>query len=356
LKKFYSVVFIMVVFLILNNSGNSQNLFFDDFWYPVRDSLEGMGGWFRSGANSSENIRIVSPGLTYPGYYGSGLGNMVFLNNPTSGGDIVLHNFTAQTSGTLYLSFLIWVDSLSANAGSGHVIGFDQSGGTTNMNTCLYIQKLTSSTYKLGISKTDDASYGNTIYNTNRSYLVIMKYSFISGTDNDSTKMFVYAATVPATEPALPTTFSTAGHDMVNNGQVFISNGYAQTGLKYSSVKIDGIKIGTSWLTSVLHNSIRTISNAVPEHYRLNQNYPNPFNPSTSIKFEVAVHGNKSEQQVRLTVFDINGREVQTLVNERLQPGTYETTFDGSRLNSGVYFYMLRAGGFTETKKLLLVK
>jgi hypothetical protein len=58
----------------------------------------------------------------------------------------------------------------------------------------------------------------------------------------------------------------------------------------------------------------------------------------------------------QLKIYDITGREVKTLVNEQLQPGTYEVTFDGSNLPSGVYFYQLRAGDFTETKKLILLK
>ncbi|MCX6157423.1 MAG: T9SS type A sorting domain-containing protein [Ignavibacteriae bacterium] len=59
---------------------------------------------------------------------------------------------------------------------------------------------------------------------------------------------------------------------------------------------------------------------------------------------------------VTLKVFDINGREVQTLVNEQLAPGTYEATFDGSSLSSGTYFYKLTSGDFTQTKRLTLLK
>jgi hypothetical protein len=58
----------------------------------------------------------------------------------------------------------------------------------------------------------------------------------------------------------------------------------------------------------------------------------------------------------KLVVFDVMGREVQTLVNEALKPGTYEVSFDGSMLNSGVYFYKLITDGFTETKKMLMIK
>jgi hypothetical protein len=96
---------------------------------------------------------------------------------------------------------------------------------------------------------------------------------------------------------------------------------------------------------------VMNISTEVPSTYSLSQNYPNPFNSSSNLKFQIVKSG-----QVKLVVYDIQGREVQTLVNERLQPGTYEASFDGSALNSGVYFYRLSTGDFTESKKMLLIK
>ena len=89
----------------------------------------------------------------------------------------------------------------------------------------------------------------------------------------------------------------------------------------------------------------------IPDGFLLHQNFPNPFNPATKIKFNVTKSG-----IVKIIVYDIIGREVQTLVNERLQPGTYETTFEGSRLTSGVYFYRLITDEYSDTKKMLLIK
>jgi len=85
--------------------------------------------------------------------------------------------------------------------------------------------------------------------------------------------------------------------------------------------------------------------------YSLMQNYPNPFNPSTNIKYSLP-----SEEFVTLKVFDILGREVTTLVNQKQGIGEHTINFDASRLNSGVYFYSIRAGKFTDTKKMLLTK
>jgi hypothetical protein len=83
----------------------------------------------------------------------------------------------------------------------------------------------------------------------------------------------------------------------------------------------------------------------------LSQNYPNPFNPSTTIKFELP-----KSTMVRLSVYDMLGREVSVLVNERREAGVHEVKFDASGLSSGVYFYRLTAGTFVQARKLLLLK
>jgi hypothetical protein len=103
-----------------------------------------------------------------------------------------------------------------------------------------------------------------------------------------------------------------------------------------------------------------------PADFSLEQNYPNPFNPTTTIKFSVESANGRTGDPARVTlkVYDILGREVRTLVNEDLQPGSYEATFDAAGLASGMYFYRLQAGdpsagsgrGFVQTKKLLLLR
>jgi hypothetical protein len=100
--------------------------------------------------------------------------------------------------------------------------------------------------------------------------------------------------------------------------------------------------------------------NNIAKEFELMQNYPNPFNPVTKIKFDIAplLRGVGEARGVftSLKVFDITGREIKTLVNEKLNPGTYEVTFDGSNLSSGVYFYKIRAGEYSETKRMILTK
>lgn len=88
-----------------------------------------------------------------------------------------------------------------------------------------------------------------------------------------------------------------------------------------------------------------------PREVKLWQNYPNPFNPTTVITYQVP-----SSSLVSLTVYDVLGREVATLVNERRSAGTYQVLFNGTNLPSGIYFYRLQAGTWSETKKMMLIK
>jgi photosystem II stability/assembly factor-like uncharacterized protein len=130
-----------------------------------------------------------------------------------------------------------------------------------------------------------------------------------------------------------------SGQPTVNS--LLISNNYIYAGI-----------YGGVWRRPLSDiTGIQNISSETPSKYSLSQNYPNPFNPTTNIKFSIVNTG-----EVKLVVYDIQGREVQTLVNESLKPGTYEAAFDASSLNTGVYFYKLITNTFSETKKMLLIK
>lgn len=96
---------------------------------------------------------------------------------------------------------------------------------------------------------------------------------------------------------------------------------------------------------------INPILNEIPDKFLLSQNYPNPFNPITKIKFQIP-----KLSHTKITVFDILGKVVATLVNEEIKPGTYEIDFNGSSLASGIYYYKLNAESYTDTKKMVLVK
>src|SRR4030095_14617243 len=96
---------------------------------------------------------------------------------------------------------------------------------------------------------------------------------------------------------------------------------------------------------------IKPISNEIPTQFSLSQNYPNPFNPKTIINFQLPMFN-----YVSLKIYDVLGREAAILVNEELKPGTYEVNWDASNYPSGVYYYKLSAGDYSEAKKMILIK
>ncbi|RPI17501.1 MAG: T9SS C-terminal target domain-containing protein [Ignavibacteriae bacterium] len=125
----------------------------------------------------------------------------------------------------------------------------------------------------------------------------------------------------------------------------------------YGEVFVTGrsLGVGTDYDFATIKYSpfvgIEPVNNEIPGTYYLRQNYPNPFNPETVIKFNIPREGN-----VNLTVYDINGRTVSTLINGNLKVGRYNYNFNASNLTSGIYFYTLTAGTFSETKKMILLK
>lgn len=106
------------------------------------------------------------------------------------------------------------------------------------------------------------------------------------------------------------------------------------------------LKTTNGGITSVSGNQ-----NQTPQEFSLSQNYPNPFNPKSNIKYQIS-----KLSEVKLVILDILGREVAVLINEQLSPGSYEVEWDGSDYSSGVYFYKLITGYYSETRKMILLK
>ncbi len=96
---------------------------------------------------------------------------------------------------------------------------------------------------------------------------------------------------------------------------------------------------------------VKNEESAIPKEFALSQNYPNPFNPSTKISFAIPKVGNAT-----LKIYDLLGKEVVTLVEGEMSPGNHEVIFDASGLPSGIYVYRLTSGGFTDIKRMILLK
>jgi ligand-binding sensor domain-containing protein len=146
-----------------------------------------------------------------------------------------------------------------------------------------------------------------------------------------------------------------AKFDGTNEWQIY-SNNYTTYIYCITMDNSNHLWIGTLYgLSEMIDPSITEIQTKnnfnKPDKYSLSQNYPNPFNPTTNIQFSIPHSG-----FVTLKVYDVLGNEIRTLVNEEKTAGTYNIEFDGSNLASGIYFYVLRAGDFVQSRKMLIVK
>lgn len=345
MKKLLSIICVLSFTTLVN----AQNVLTDDFDYPPVDSLENSGNWYRSGLNLPYNIKVVEPGLLYPGYSGSGIGNSSQLQNAGEG-DILIHRFSSTfTSGLAYMSFMFQVDDLPASVSQGYCIGFDLEGGPTDINTRLIVKRISNNEFNLGIQKIQATEFSNMTFQVGQTYLIVLKYSFIPGIDNDVSELFVFEQGVPPSEPAQSLVATSSGYDLSNQGEVVLSNNYAQTGLNGIKLKIDGIRVGNSWETSVLHR-LTIISD--PD--KLNDDiliYPNPLVGSAIIQFSTENSG-----QVDIRILDYTGKQVTSLLNKHLNAGTHEVMFNTNNLTKGIYLCDFRLNNKTIGQQKLLLE
>lgn len=140
---------------------------------------------------------------------------------------------------------------------------------------------------------------------------------------------------------SLALTFGTTGDSVRCTWRGWAYNGY-------DSIQSSNVFVVVLKRTGV---GINLLSSTIPESFKLENNYPNPFNPTTMIKFDVSKFMN-----VKISIYDILGKELEVLVNEKLQPGKYDVSFSGDNYSSGVYYYKMETSDFVSTKKMLLIK
>ncbi len=181
-------------------------------------------------------------------------------------------------------------------------------------------------------SKTKTISYLS--YNTNFQNIAITKddkYAFVAGA--------IEKLVISLDNNSVIETFTAGGTNITTNSngsEFYVTDSYNGTVRVYKEQIPNGVKSGKNYL---------------PSDYQLSQNYPNPFNPNTTIKYAIPKAG-----LVTIKVYNILGNEIATLVNEEKRPGEYSVIFNGLNLSSGIYFYRITSGKFTETKKLILMK
>jgi hypothetical protein len=343
MRRVLLLVFAIVSLSIFNQT-SGQILLNENFDYPAGDSVTAHGWtWINSYVNT---VLVATGSLTYSGYVNSGIGNKVRIHN---NGQDVYRQHDSVSSNSVYVSFLINVDSVQATG--DYFFALLPSTSTTLYTMRTFI-KSASGGFQIGISKSTEAvTYSAGTYTLGTTYLVIVKYTFNTGTtQDDQLSLFILSGAIPGTEPS-PTVGPITGTstDAVNISRIVIRQGSAANA---PSLDIDGYRVFRTWGNIVGVTAI----NSVAENFALSQNYPNPFNPSTKINFSIPERG-----FVTLKVFDMLGKEVDILASGDFGRGTYAVDYNASALSSGIYLYSLETvteSGkfFRDTKKFSLVK
>ena len=249
---------ILFLCLIVSSTLFSQTLLLEEnFDYTVGDLLT-THGWLQSGSTATNPLTVTAPGLTYPNYP-STVGNASTLT--TSGQDDYT-SFSSTTSGSVYLSFLLNVQT--AKSGGDYFIAISPSNGQTNYYCRTYI-KSSGAGYLLGLTKSNETPvvYGTTVLSFNTTYLVVCKHSFVAGTTTDDIEsIYVFASpTIPATEPSLPSIPEVGPYtngtktDPTSLGYITLRQGSATTA---AGLRIDGIRVSDSWFVLLTSPPVAT--------------------------------------------------------------------------------------------------
>ena len=329
----------LFIFILFYNISFGQSLFVEEFNYTTGDLLTAHN-WVQSGTSTTNPLSISSPGLTYTNYP-SVTGNACTL---ALTGQDVYQSYTAQSSGNVYLSFLLNVQS----SGTGdYFIALSPS--TSQTNYCLRVHiKSNGSGFSMGLSKSNEVTggsiYGTTVLNFNTTYLVVCKHTFVAAaTTDDIESVFVFNdPLIPATEPSTPEVgpyTNATKNDPADLGYVTIRQG--STGAS-ALLKIDGIRLDTSWSGLLGQSGLvaplaTAASNVTANGFTANWNSVNTatnyiLDVSTAADFSTFVAGFNMKDVGNVTTFDVTGLDPNTTYYYRVHAwdGTNASTNSNS--------------------------
>jgi hypothetical protein len=348
------IILSLSLVLMIAMQGFSQLKAIESFNYPVGtflDTLNGNGdsGWagpwdLYDGPDTV--MRVADTGFDYVdlNYTIPHVGNLFIGGNRNAWGGQRYGRYLAQpwpnTAGNVYWlsalyelgnfttngwAFISLFDSTSEKVGIGHEWGNDT----------------------LGVGVYNTAGHSNFTANDGPQWLVASVY--MSGDTLSNVYMWV-SPDPGGSEPDTNVADAVGRWSLVNGfNRIAVHFGGEGVGM---TMAVDEIRLGTSWAeVSSPITAVETRENKLPNKYALFQNYPNPFNPSTKISFRI-----KDAGFVKLNIYNLLGQHISTLVDENLDIGTYERTFNATRLSNGIYFYKLEAGNTTLINKMVLLK
>ncbi|CAN5585313.1 hypothetical protein BH10BAC5_BH10BAC5_06470 [soil metagenome] len=300
---------------------------------PAADSLGALRGLSINYQGTVPKVAWDICGITATGYYPTRLNKIGFWSPSVNGGNYtILAN--ANPGGNVFAG---------PRTGPGNVLTpiCRISLGSSKDGTCLFATFMAQDTV-YGINGTDTTSFS---------------FLYITASGDGGASWNTPKRLTPRTTPAKDWTFAsispTNDNDAIN---YYVNINASQDDVPFSDVNAPDPNTNTRntfiRVTIPRPVAVGNIGTEIPATFTLKQNYPNPFNPITNIRFDMPQSAN-----VTLKVYNVSGQEVATLVNnEILSAGVKEVHFDATTFSSGIYFYTLSAGNFTQTKKMMLIK
>jgi photosystem II stability/assembly factor-like uncharacterized protein len=298
-------------------------------WYvgsegAYRKTTNGGNSWFVPGSISSNELYSIHFFDSQTGFV-CGYFNIA---KTTDGGS----SWNISNYPNIYFTAIHFL-----NTNTGWILGNRLNSGN---GSGMYVVKTTNSGINWNIMCSDTASYGW--------HTIVKDAHFVNENTGYFVGLSVYAPP-PTSETGIMNKTTNSG--ITWNNVIVSSNIEAITFINQQTGFAAGGLGAIFKTTNGGPSFISTNNNNIPDKYFLYQNDPNPFNPNTLIKFQI-----KESGFVTMKVYNILGKEIATLINENLKAGEYETTFNGSGLSSGIYFYRMQIGDFVQTKKMTLLK
>lgn len=280
-------------------------------------------------------LQSKGPGEAYPISIAVDTSSNIYLTGCFEG-SVIFGNTALESFG----SFDIFTVKYDAN---GDVVWVRQA-GSSNYDSGRSIKvDLSGNVYVIGVNSLS-ADFNGTVLNKSGAFLA--KYDR-DGNLTYSKNIFTVNNDIMVSE----SNFSVNDFALVENKGILVTGFFNET-VHFDSLQVAGLGGNKIFVAKITDSPTEVVyKDGVPSSIVLNQNYPNPFNPSTTISFNLP-----SRSFVSLKVFDLIGREVAAIISEYMQAGNYSRQWNASDLPSGIYFYRLQSGTFTETKKLILLK
>lgn len=360
---------ILAALVIIASGVRAEVLFLENFDYDagVLSDTTGQanvsGGVWHHFSGTGFLIQCVDGNLSYPSYQASNIGRMIRITAPTGSAEDIYAEFTPIMQGSvMFASFLLnIIDTLGiprdTSTNGEYFVSF-----LPNNSTTLYLPRLlirqgtTPNTYVLGIRPTGQTNsiWGATEYNPGTTHLLVIKHALLTGSGNDITSLFV-DPDLSGSEPPSTINGTASSGDTTNNIARFaVRQNRVSNSTRTPNANIDGIIVATSWSDIVgVAGSPSGLTNG---NFSLAPINPNPVTKATQIKYSLS-----TSVKVNLTVFNILGQQVATLVNGYQSAGSHAVTWKlrddrGSLVPNGVYFIKLSANGQSIARRAMVIR